>query len=304
MSLYLKYRPTSLDQMVGNSAIITLLDAMLRNENCPHATLLHGPTGCGKTTIARIMANRLKCEKLGFREIDSADFRGVDTIRDIRRQMQFVPLTGSVQVWLLDECHKLTSDAQAALLKALEDTPQHVYFVLCTTDPQKLLPTIRGRCSELPVSSLNEQEMFQLLRHVVKAEGESLPKAAYEQITLHSLGLPRKALQILEQVLVTTPEKRLQTVQKIAEAQSTTIELCRALVTPNVGWKRVASILARLREEEDPETVRRAIMGYCQQILLKEDNESVGNVMLAFRQPFYSVGWPELVLACYTVVKS
>ena len=132
MSLYLQYRPIELSQLKGNADIVATLEGMLDNRtSCPHAFLLHGPTGCGKTTIGRIIASSLGCKDSDFTEVDSADFRGIDTIREIRKSSQFMPTHGDVRVWLIDECHKMTNDAQNALLKILEDTPTHIYFVLC-----------------------------------------------------------------------------------------------------------------------------------------------------------------------------
>ena len=112
MSLYLKYRPTELTQIKGNEDFILVLDNMLNDpQTCPHAFLLHGQTGCGKTTVGRIIAERLECSPEDLREVDSADFRGIDTIRDIRKNSQFKPMKGKVRVWLLDECHKLFNRA-------------------------------------------------------------------------------------------------------------------------------------------------------------------------------------------------
>lgn len=301
MSLYNKYRPTSLDEMIGNETAIGSLNAILKKPDPPHAYLITGETGCGKTTIGRIIAKELDCQDGDFTEMDSASFRGIDTIRDIRRQSHFMATEGKYRVWLLDEVHRQTGDAMSALLKALEDPPPHVAYVLCTTDPQKLLPTIRGRCSQFQVFPLSEREMFQLLRRVVKGENESITRQIYEQITQDSMGLPRNALQILEQVLAVSSDKRLETAKKTAEVQSQTIELCRALMQ-STGWKRVADILSGLKGQE-PETIRRQVLGYGQAILLKEDNKRAASIMKNFEQPFFNSGFPSVTLACYRVMK-
>jgi len=279
MSLYHKYRPPTLEDIRGNSDMIPILQEMLSDKTkCTHAFLLYGPTGCGKTTIGRIIA------------------------KDFRENSQFKPLEGSCRVWLIDECHKLTNDAQNALLKILEDTPQHVYFILCTTEPQRLLGTIKGRCSQFQVKPLNERQMFGLLRSVVKAENESMVKTVYEQIAQDSFGHPRNALQILDQVLRVDVEQRLEVAQRSAEEQSQSIELCRALVAGG-AWKEVRVILNGLKDQE-PESIRRHVLGYAQGVLLKGDNIRAGLVLEEFVEPFWNSGYPGLVHACYAAIKN
>jgi DNA polymerase-3 subunit gamma/tau len=302
MSLYKKYRPTMLEEVVGNSSVVESLDNMLSElSECPHAFLLSGGTGCGKTTVGRIMADRLGSSGGDFREIDSADFRGIDTVRKIIQQSQYRAMESDAIVWLMDECHQLSKDAQSAILKILEDTPKHVYFILCTTEPQKLLPTIRNRCTQYEMKPLTDVQMKGLLRKVVKAEGENLSKPVYEQIIQDSLGHPRSALQILDVVLRLDPEEQLEAAARAADNTSASIDLCRLLIKGG-GWKRVAEVLSGLKEEQ-PESIRRHILGYCQSILLKGDNERAGLVMEEMIEPFYNTGFPGLVFACYSVMK-
>mgnify|MGYP001374542608 FL=1 len=300
MSLYQKYRPKDFDEFVGNEEVVEALKGLLSKEEKPHVFLFQGETGCGKTTLARIVAKKLGCSNEDIHELNMADFRGIDTIREIIRQMQYLPLSGNCQVWIFDECQKLTNEAQSALLKALEDTPDYVYFILCTTEPDKLLPTIRGRCSQFQVRLLNDDEMMRLLRYVVKAENESLPKAVFEQIIQDSLGHPRNALQILEQVLSVPQDKRMEVAKRTAEQQSQVIELCRALINKD-SWKKVANILSGLKDN-DVEAIRRMVLGYCQAILLKGENDQAGIVMEQFVNPFWG-SFPKLVFACYFIIK-
>lgn len=300
MTLYLKYRPKELEQIVGNEETVAAVREMVK-KNCPHAILFHGPTGCGKTTLARIIAEKLGCKGNDLTEVDSADFRGIDTIRGIRKQSQFAPLSSPCRVWIIDECHRLTGDAQSALLKILEDTPKHVYFILCTTEPQKLLPTIRGRCSQFQMQTLSEQQIFKLLRSVVKAEGERLQRKVYWQIAQDSLGHPRNALQILDQVLRVPAEQRLEAAKKSAEEQSKSIELCRALLQAR-GWKEVAMILKGL-QNQDAEGIRRHVLAYCNSVLLNESNDRAAAVLEVFQEPTYNTGMSGITYACYCVVK-
>ena len=203
---------------------------------------------------------------------------------------------------LVHNCHKLTNDAQNALLKILEDTPDQVYFVLCTTEPQKLLATIKGRCIQLEVKPLSEEEMLILLRGVVKREQEELDQEVYDIIIRDSTGLPRNALQILEQVLNASPEDRLKVAEQAQFEYSQAIELCRALLNKS-PWKVVNKILSGLKEQE-AESIRRIVLGYCQAILLKTDNWQAGLVMEEFINPFYDSGFPQLIYACYSIIKT
>ncbi len=303
MSLYNTYRPKTLEQIKGNSETISVLQKYVENkESFPHTILLHGPTGCGKTTVARIIANTLGCIGNDYQEVNSANFRGIDTVRDIIQRSAYMPMEGDVRVWILDEIHKMTGDAQNALLKILEDPPPHVYFILCTTEPQKLIPTIRGRCSQLQMAPLREPQMFNLLRRIVKEEEQELDNIIYEQIIQDALGHPRNAIQILEQVLNVPKEQRLEIAKQTAERQSQSIELCRALID-GAPWKKVMSVLTGLKDQE-AESIRRVVLGYCQAVLLKEDKPICGLILEEFMTPFYDSGFPQLVYACYSVTKN
>ena len=296
------YRPKTFDEVVGNEATVHSLKSLLSKPNPPKSFLLHGPTGCGKTTLGRLIADALHCSDKDYTEVDAADFRGIDTVREIRRQMSFRPMGGPSRVWLLDECHALSSDAMTALLKALEDPPSHAYFILCTTDPQKLLPTIRGRCSEHAVAPLTDGEMLRLLRSVVRAEGSTLPRDAYQQITESSRGLPRTALALLEKILCLPEDQQVEAAKVIADEQTQVIELCRALLNPAAGWKKVRTILAGL-QDQDPESIRRQILGYFSAVLVKEENDHVASVIEEFLEPLYNTGRAGLIYACYAIVR-
>lgn len=302
-NLYLKYRPQTLKEVFGNEDTISTIEEMLSDiDSCPHTFLLHGPTGCGKTTIARIIAKELGCVGSDYHELDSAHFRGIDTVREIRKQAMYFPTEGPVTVWIVDEVHKMTNDAQNALLKILEDTPSHVYFVLATTDPQKLIKTVRGRCIEFKVETLSDNQMKRLLRKIIHKESEKIDLDVIDQIIQDSLGHPRNALQILDQVLRVPPEKQLAMAARSAEEQSQSIELCRSLIDRS-PWSKIRNILTNLKEE-DAEGIRRHVLAYAQAVLLKSDNERAGLVLEEFMEPFWNSGFPALVYASYVVAKN
>ena len=292
MSLYQKYRPNTFGEVKGNVKVIQTLTSMVADkESCPHAFLLHGQTGCGKTTLARIIANELGCKGIDFREINTANNRGIDTARDIINAAQYMPIESECQVFLIDEAHKITGDAQNALLKILEDTPPHVYFILCTTDPQKVIAAVKGRCSQFQVTPLDDTQMFGLLRGVARKENDKIEQEVADQIIKSAKGLPRNALVILEQVLKAPVEDRLEAAKK-AEAETVqAIELCRALLKKE-SWSKISEILNGLKDQE-AESIRRVVLGYCQAVLLNGKADiRCGDILGEFINPFYDSGFP------------
>jgi DNA polymerase-3 subunit gamma/tau len=303
MNLYNKHRPRTFSEVLGNTTIIDTLEKLIKNKDQrPGAFLFTGPTGCGKTTLARIITRELECAEMDIREIDSADFRGIDTVRQIRQQAAYHAIQGDVKVFIIDECHKMTNDAQNALLKTLEDIPSNTYFILCTTDPQKLIPTIKSRCSQFQVNPLSDSDMLRLLMRICRKERQEVDREVFDQIIMDSFGLPRNAINILEQVLAVEPEQQIQTARQSAERQSESIQLCRALIKHD-SWKQIRTILDGLKNE-DPETIRRHILAYCTSVLLKGDEFRAGEIMIEMIDPFYNSGFSGLVFACYTIVKS
>jgi len=300
MSLYKTYRPQNLEEFVGNKEVIISLEGLFsKPKDFPHATLLSGPTGCGKTTIARIISKQLESKKFDLIELDTADFRGIETIRNLIRQSQHHSLYGGNRVWILDECHKLTNEAQNALLKLLEDPPNHAYFILCTTNPSKLLKTVKGRCLHYELTPLDERHMRRLLRLIVKAEGKNIAEEIYEQIIKSAEGLPRNAIQILEKVLSVPEEQQLSHAKQTEKAIAQSIDLCRQLIQRK-NWQTISTTLKGLKNQ-DPEGVRRHVLGYCQTILLSKEDDQAALIMEIFSEPFYNTLYPGLVLACYTV---
>ena len=303
MSLYQKYRPRTLERVKGNVQTIKSLDSLLnKGKDCPHVFLLTGETGCGKTTVGRIILKRLGCVGSDLTEVDSGQFRGIDTVREIRAQSHYKAREGNNRGWLLDEIHSATKDAMTALLKLLEDPPTHVYLVLCTTEPQKLLSTIKGRCTTFNMSPLNERQMSSLLKGIVKREEEELDDTIYEQIIENANGHPRNAIQVLEQVLSVPPESRLEIAKKTEEEVQDAIELCRALGR-GAQWKEISSILKGLKDQ-DAEGIRRLVLNYCQSVLLNKDDKLYGLILEEFMEPNFTNGFPQLVYACYSVTKN
>lgn len=283
LELYRKYRPETLDDMVGNEATIKSLKKEL--ENGSHAFLMTGPAGCGKTTLARIMAKEVGAGPLSIHEINSAENRGIDTAREIMEQMRFNPSDGDAIVWILDEMHQITSAGQNALLKALEDTPSHCYFFLCTTDPQKLIAPLKTRCSIINVKPLTNDEMMYLLKRTSRQEKIKIGNEIYERICEIAQGGSRKALKLLAKVIyLDTDDERLEVLKAGEDNESVeSLELCRAL-TKKTNLKTLFQLLKNI-DLSDAEKVRQGIMGYMNACILKG---AVSSEIVATMQAFSS----------------
>ncbi len=300
MSLVSNYRPIEFSEIVGNKEVVSSINSILDRGtiNIPRSWLLTGPSGCGKTTLARIIATYLGCKGDDLSELDSANFRGVDTIRTIRDQMNYAPTQSSCRIWILDECHQITKDAQEAILKALEDTPPHVFFILCTTEPQKLKTTLKNRCISFEVEPVSDKDMTNFLKEIVECEEKKCNKDVINAITINSLGSCRTALQLLETVIDLPIDKMKQRVKTVIERQSAVIDLCRALFKGE-PWSAVSKILKRM-DGDNPENIRLAIMGYCSAVLLNSvDSAQAYIVMDSFKFPLYTNGKSGLVHMAY-----
>lgn len=302
--LYKKYRPTKFSGLVGQEDATNILRGLGSGGQFPHCTLFTGPSGCGKTTACRILQKSLRCSDADFNEINCADkeARGIQAVQAIRERIGYAPLGGSVRIWLLDECHRLTSDSQAAFLKMLEDTPEHVYFFLATTDPHKLLSTIKTRSTEIRFRALTTTEMDDLLTLVSGEEGFVLTQDVKEAIVDSAGGSARKALVYLNQILyIEGEEKQLNAIHSDTTKQ--TIELCRVLFNTKSTWSQVSKLLRDIRSvEEEPERVRRVVLGYAAAILIKGGNKRAFDVIEVFRDDLFSSGKAGLVAMCYETV--
>lgn len=303
MNLYRKYRPVEFDEMAGNEAEIESFQKVLEKENPPHTFLLIGPSGCGKTTLARIAARKLGADALSLTEINSADNRGIDTAREIIQQLNYLPPGSGSRVFIIDELHQTSKDWQNAMLKPLEDTPEHVYFFLCTTNPNKLIKAIQTRCTEVKVNPLDPDTIYRIILRVAKKENMDISKEILHEIAENCEGSPRAGLVLLEKVSEMDTEAQMKRVIRMGpEMEEETINLCRVLLKEN-SWKSISPILQGLTET-DVEKVRYAVLGYMNTVLLKGGSHKAAVILEIFSEPFYNSGKAGLTLACYQVISS
>ena len=300
MSLYKQYRPPKLKKVYGNKEVVSSLSNHIEKKTIPQVILFTGETGTGKTTLARILANELNATK-NLTEMDSAQFTGIDVIRDIRKKSRFIPIGGGAKVFIMDEVHMISSAAQEGFLKELEDTPKNVYYFLCTTNPEKLKPTLKGRCIQYQLELLSDEDMKSLLEYVVKKEKETLHKKVYKSIVNNAKGHPRNALNILEQVLSVSEKKRLKIAKNYEVEESESILLCRSLLNQE-GYDKAQIILKGLKNQ-NAESIRRHVLGYCQSVLLGNDWKSshlkAAMILEEFSEPTYDMGFVQIIKSCF-----
>lgn len=231
-SLYRKYRPLTFDSVVGQQHIVSTLEHAITEGRLSHAYLFCGPRGTGKTTMARILAKALLCRNAEVAraegasgcmpdgtceeceliaegnhpdvyELDAASRTGVDNVREeIINSVNFAPVRGKYKIYIIDEVHMLTTAAFNALLKTLEEPPAHVIFVLCTTDPQKILETILSRCQRFDFHRIGNEDIERRLAYVCEQEGFDYDDEALAIVARHAKGGMRDALSTLEQLSV------------------------------------------------------------------------------------------------------
>ncbi len=223
ISLYRKYRPITFDAVVGQETVVRILKGSVDTGRMSHAYLFAGPKGTGKTTVARILAKALNCEKgptshpcmecehckaitagtdVDVIEIDAASNRGIDEIRELRESTRFVPANSRKKVFIIDEAHMLTQFAWNALLKTLEEPPEYVVFILATTEPEKLPETILSRCQRFDFKRISDAAMVTYLQGIRDVEAPHITDEALRQIVALSGGSMRGAIGLVDQFSV------------------------------------------------------------------------------------------------------
>lgn len=202
---------------------------------------------------------------------------------------------------IVHNCHGLTPDAQEALLKLLEDTPNHIYFFLCTTNPQKLKKTIITRCTEIRCRPISEPTLATLLHSISKLEQREIVDEVVSKIVSASDGSARKALVLLHAVIGFSDKLQQLAAIEAGDVNGQVIAVCRALMNPSTKWPDVAKILETV--DEEPETIRRMILRYCQTVLIKSGSSRAALIIEEFRTPLWDVGKPGLVASCFSIIR-
>jgi DNA polymerase-3 subunit gamma/tau len=242
----------------------------------------------------------LGVDDLDLLEINASDNNGIDDMRQLIEALSYHGF-GDSRAVILDESHLLSNSAQNSILKLLEEPPKDTYIFLCTTDPQKLLRTILSRCIQLEVHPLNDRVMLKKLKGVVESEKLNLSTDVLEVIVEKAEGVPRVALKLMDKVDGMDEATALTTLAKESSV-SDIIDpdvgnLCRAFLKKE-SWKEISAILRTLKGQ-DPEAVRRQVLGYMAAVLLNRGDAAPAIVMSYFVDSFFTSGYGGLVYACF-----
>ncbi len=301
---YRRHRPQALDEVVGQPSAVKALRGLLDSGSFPHTVLFSGPSGCGKTTLARIVASLLGCPEgsQNFILVNCATVEEpLDTVRKISVGMHRSPWAGKNKVYLCEEYQSWSRAgfSQQAMLTMLEDTPSHVYFLLCTTDTEKIHKAIRTRATRIELKPLSEKDLRTVLKRVAKKEGIEPGDSLVTAVAHCSGGSPRDAVKQLQKAMsIGDEEGRLASVTSI-NADDDAGKIIGEIVFGSRNWGKVARVLSEVND--DAESIRLRILGTCRGILLKnEDARKVKlcrDIVQRLRDPYFDNGGKALLAA-------
>lgn len=301
MELYNKHRPKTLEKLVSNKQNVKILQkyADKKPKDRPHFFIFVGGAGCGKTTLAHIMAHMFGCRGDNLGEYNSASYRGIDSVRQIIDRMQRSPTGDSTcRAFILEEVHRLSGEALDAFLVPTENCPEHVYFFFTTTNPEKLGTALKSRAQIINVPTLTDEELVKVMERVARLEKADIESKTLAKIAERSAGSARMALSTLEKVLALPKEDHKHFEKMIEDTQTYAIDLCRLLMK-RPKWPEVSKLLRVLAD--NPEGVRLAVLGYANAVLLG-GNPSAYDIILCFEKNYYDTGKAGLSKSCFEFI--
>lgn len=285
--LHTKYRPTKFEDVIGQKVIVRSLKDVM-DAGSSHSFLFTGPSGVGKTTLARIVANLVGCDAMNIIEIDAATYTGIDAMRGITESTNYHAFGASPnRAIIIDEVHGLSKQAFQALLKSLEEPPPHIYWLLCTTEPSKVPATIKTRCLSYDLKPVSANEIFDLLEEVCDKEDLDPEEGILNLISKEAGGSPRQALVYLSMCSGCSSRAEAAELLRTAAESKDVIDLCRFLISgKGFTWDKAMKMLEPLKDH-NAESIRLVVVSYVTTVLLKTKSTKTAE-------------WPLRVLDCFS----
>jgi DNA polymerase-3 subunit gamma/tau len=294
MGLYQKIRPAEWSEVLGQNHAVNAIQRLLAGE-FPSFVLLGGPSGVGKTTIARLIRKDLNVSDTDFVEINAGTDGGVDDVRNIKRYTNSLALGGNYRMWLIDEAHKLTPQAQNAFLKETEDAHDHVKFIFCSTEPDKLIRPLQTRATRFDLKPLSREDIKRVIRTACGEEIDIPNVKVMDAIAENCQGSAREALVMLEQAdAATNLEEMLEIVSRTGE-EKVSENFCQILLKET--WHHAAKAIKD--GDLDPEKTRRGVLGYMSSVLLNNPKNARAARALKCYQFLFQNGKADLILATW-----
>lgn len=282
--LHLDYRPRELDEVVGQDAAVKSLRGLI-DRRAAQTFLLTGPSGTGKTTMARIAAHMLGCAAKDIREIDAATNTGIEAMRAVQDMVQYRPFGKSEgRAVIIDECHALSRQAWQSLLKSTEEPPEHASWFFCTTEPTKVPATIKTRCAVIQLRAIPGPELRQLLDGVLEAEGHKMPPDVREAVVQEAEGSARQMLQNAAACWEARGRREAVDALRSAREAEPVVELAQFLLRGG-SWVKAMGILDKLGDES-PDSVRIGVCNYLGGALRRAKTDKEACRLLAVIDPF------------------
>jgi DNA polymerase-3 subunit gamma/tau len=294
ISLYRKWRPQTFTEVIGQGRVTNTLANALSGGRLVHAYLFSGPRGTGKTSTARILAKAINCVEgptatpcgvceacvsisegtaLDVIELDAASNRKIDEIRDLLDKIPYTPTSLRTKVYIIDEVHQLTAEASSALLKTLEEPPGHVVFVLATTEPHKLLPTIVSRCQKFDFSLVSAQDMERLLEQIASHESIDIETEALAMIAEHAHGSVRDAIGVVDQISNLSGERvtQEQLADMLGEVEASLVFEMVDMITERDTAGTLSTVGNLVDDGKDPRRFVEALIGHLRSLFLVQN---------------------------------
>ena len=284
------YRPSSLDEVIGQDAVVASLGSFLRDETPAHTFVFTGPSGVGKTTIARILARELGCDLASnLIEVDGATHTGVDSWRELQASAKYSPLSGDVRCIIVDEAHAISKASWQSLLKITEEPPEHLYWMFCTTEAGRIPSTIATRSLWYELRSVGADELGDLVESVCEDQGWEVADEIIGVVVEAAQGSPRKALNALAQVRkLETAAEAVQVLRTTPADDADIRELATSLLRGK-SWM-IAKDIVRKLEDTNAESIRIAVYNISSAAAksAKTEKAFLGamNVVSAFATPY------------------